>query len=291
MPSQLHEVLVALFHERPALAAELLTDALGVPVPEHREVRLESCELADVTPTEYRADAVVVFADGDRPVLAVVTEIQLGRDGGKRWSWPVYLATLRARLRCPVLLLVLCPTTATAGWCAAPIELGHPGWVLRPLVVGPDRVPVVTEPSQAERSPELAVLLALAHGAQQPHGDKVLSALLAGLRTIDDEHLTRYHDLVLAALPAAARARLEDMMATGTYEYMSDFVRRNVNQGRAEGRAEGEANALLLLLAAREIEVTDDARARITACADLDQLDAWIRRAVAIDTIDDLFDA
>lgn len=60
MPSQLHEVLVALFHERPALAAELLTDALGVPVPEHREVRLESCELADVTPTEYRADAVAI---------------------------------------------------------------------------------------------------------------------------------------------------------------------------------------------------------------------------------------
>lgn len=289
MPSQLHEVLVALFHERPALAAELLTGALGVPVPEHKGVRLESCELADVTPTEYRADAVVVLTDGDQSVLAVVIEIQLGRDGGKRWSWPVYLATLRSRLRCSVALLVLCSTTRVADWCAAPIDLGHPGWVLRPLVVGPDRVPVVTEPEDAERSPELAVLSAMAHGAEHVHGEKVLSALLAGLRNIDDEHLTRYHDLVLAVLPEAARARLEDMMTAGTYEYQSDFVRRHVNQGRAEGRAEGEANALLTLLAARGIAVSDDAKARITSCTDLDQLQAWISRAITIDTVDELF--
>ncbi len=262
-------------------------------MPEHREVRLESCELADVVPTEYRADAVVVLTDGDQPVLAVVIEIQLGRDGGKRWSWPVYLATLRSRLRCSVVLLVLCSTTRIADWCAVPIDLGHPGWVLRPLVVGPDRVPVVTEPADAERSPELAVLSAMAHGAEQGHGEKVLSALLAGLRSIDDEHLTRYHDLVLAALPAAARACLEDMMTAGTYEYMSDFVRRNVNQGRAEGRVEGrvegKADALLSMLAARGIEVPEDAKARITSCTDLDQLDAWITRAVAIDTVDELF--
>ncbi|MPY97020.1 MAG: hypothetical protein GEU97_03345 [Actinophytocola sp.] len=286
MPSQLHEVLVALFHERPALAAELLTGALGVPVPEHREVRLESCELADVVPTEYRADAVVVLTDGDQPVLAVVIEIQLGRDRGKRWSWPVYLATLRSRLRCRVVLLVLCSTTTIAEWCAVPIDLGHPGWVLRPLVVGPDRVPIITEPSDAEQSPELAVLSAMAHGAEPAHGEKVLSALLAGLRSIDDEHLTRYHDLVLSALPAAARACLEDMMTAGTYEYMSDFVRRNVNQGRAEGKAD----AVLAVLAARGIAVTDDAKARITACTDLAQLDAWITRAVAIDSADELFD-
>jgi hypothetical protein len=36
--------------------------------------------------------------------------------------------------------------------------------------------------------------------------------------------------------------------------------------------------------------VPDDARARITGCTDLDQLDAWVRRAATVDSIDDLFD-
>lgn len=75
------------------------------------------------------------------------------------------------------------------------------------------------------------------------------------------------------------------MMTAGTYEYMSDFVRRNVNQGRAEGKAD----ALLSILAARGINVPEDAKARITSCTDLDQLDVWITRAVAIDTVDELF--
>jgi len=79
-------------------------------------------------------------------------------------------------------------------------------------------------------------------------------------------------------------------MTARTYEYQSDFVRRYVFQGRAEGRAEGEATALLAILDARGIDVPDDARARITGCSDLVQLDTWIRRAATADSIDDLFD-
>ncbi len=79
-------------------------------------------------------------------------------------------------------------------------------------------------------------------------------------------------------------------MSTGLREYRSDFVRKNVNQGRAEGRAEGEARALLAVLAARGIDVPDHAHTRITECTDLDQLETWIRRAAAAaTTVDDLF--
>lgn len=78
-------------------------------------------------------------------------------------------------------------------------------------------------------------------------------------------------------------------MTTGTYEYQSDFVRKCINQGRAEGRAEGEAKAVLAFLAARGVEVPDEARDRITSCADLDQLETWVRRAATINTIDELF--
>lgn len=45
-----------------------------------------------------------------------------------------------------------------------------------------------------------------------------------------------------------------------------------------------------MLLAARGIEVPDDARTRITECTDLDQLDGWVRRAATATSITDLFD-
>jgi hypothetical protein len=87
-------------------------------------------------------------------------------------------------------------------------------------------------------------------------------------------------------LPEAARANLEEPMATGTYEYQSDFARRYYGQGRVEG----EATALLGFLEARGIAVPDDAHKRITQCTDLEQFATWIRRAATISTIDELFD-
>lgn len=79
-------------------------------------------------------------------------------------------------------------------------------------------------------------------------------------------------------------------MTTGTYEYKSDFARRYYGQGHEEGRAEGEARALLGFLEARGIGVPDDARERIMRCTDLDQLETWVRRAVTVSTVEDLFD-
>ncbi|WP_285487082.1 hypothetical protein, partial [Amycolatopsis taiwanensis] len=66
------------------------------------------------------------------------------------------------------------------------------------------------------------------------------------------------------------------------YEYKSEFVRKYIHQGRAEGeakgRAEGEAKAVLAVLESRGIEVPEQARERISGCTDLDQLEGWIRR-------------
>lgn len=292
MPSQEHETLIHLFRNRPSLAAELLVDALGVTIPTYSEARLESEEFTDCTPTEYRADAVVLLTQADEPALAVVVEVQRGQDRDKRWSWPVYLATLRARTRCPTVLLVICTNTRTAIWCAAPIHLGHPGWTLAPLVIGPDAVPMVTDAKEAARAPELAVLSAMAHGGS-PEGADVLRALFGALSTIDDGQARLYSDFVLMALPPAARLSLEVMMETGTYEYQSDFARKYVaegrEEGREEGRAEGETRALLAVLAARGVEMSDDARERITNCTDIEQIEAWIRLAATADSTDVLF--
>src|SRR5215831_16268102 len=96
MPSSAHEALIELFRSRPELAAELLTETLGLTLPDYDQARLDSGDFTNLVPTEYRADAVIVLAAADRPRLAVVVEVQLRRDPGKLWSWPVYLTTLRA---------------------------------------------------------------------------------------------------------------------------------------------------------------------------------------------------
>lgn len=283
MPSSLHEVLIEMFRQRPSLAADLLIGALGLELPSYERAEIESADSTVLTPTEYRADAVVILSTAESAVLAVVVEVQLQRDPGKRWSWPIYLATLRARFRCPTVLLVVCVDTVTAAWCATPIELG-PGASMTPMVLGPDRVPVVTDIDEAGRTPELAVLSALAHGAD-PGRNNVLNALLSALTTVEPELAGLYYDLVLAALPRAAQRYLEELMATRTYEYQSDFARRYFGQGKAEG----QARAVLAVLDARGIEVPAGARTRIAECSDLDQLDSWVRRAVTVDSVHNLF--
>ena len=117
---------------------------LGVPLPAFTEARVDSAELTEVVPTQYHADLVVLLLDG-RAVFAIVVEVQLARDPDKRRSWPVYLAGLRARLDCPTALLVVTADEAVATWAGQPIDLGHPGFTLRPLVMGPGSVPIVTD--------------------------------------------------------------------------------------------------------------------------------------------------
>jgi len=89
-------------------------------------------------------------------------------------------------------------------------------------------------------------------------------------------------------LPAAARGRLEELMTTTGHRYQSEFARRYFSQGEAMGEAKGEAKAILTVLEVRGIAVPDEVRTRIATCTDLDQLEAWIRRAATITKIEDL---
>ncbi|MFF5260976.1 hypothetical protein ACFY4C_18715 [Actinomadura viridis] len=263
-----------------------------MPVPDNATARLECGDLTEWAPTEYRADGAVVLEAPD-PALAVIVEVQRSRDADKRRSWPVYLTTLHARLKCPTVLLVVCPDRGAARWSTKPIRIGHPRWELHPLVLGPDQIPAITDVQQATRDPEMAVLSAIAHG-NGPAGEQVLEAVHAALISIDPKYSDRYNDLVFVALSEAARTYLEGLMSVGTYEYKSDFARRYFSQGKAEGKLEGEARgeakALLRVLKARGIEVEDETAERIRNCTDTAQLETWIERAVTADNAHELFD-
>ena len=127
-----------------------------------------SADLTDVQPAEYRADLVVLLLDG-LPVLGIVVEVQLSQDDRKRFVWPVYAASLRARLKCQVSLLVVTVDETVARWAAKPIDMGN-GSRFVPLVLRPSGIPEVIDEQQAQSDPELAVLSAMAHGNDAEHG-------------------------------------------------------------------------------------------------------------------------
>jgi hypothetical protein len=267
-----HEILADLFKSRPSLAAEILAEALGVAIPPYTEARLASTDLTEIQPAEYRADVVVILLDRDVPVRVLIVEVQLAVDTRKRLSWPAYVTVSRAIHNCPAALLVVAPEPAVASWCAEPIEIGHPGFVLCPTVLHRSAVPVVTDPGDAVRRPELGVLSALMHGATA-QGAAIAAAMLPALQGIDEDRAKLYYDLVYNSLNQAARRALEAMMKG--YEYQSDFARKYV----AQGRTEEAARNLLTVLRVRGIAVPDAARERILAQQDPEQLERWLEKA------------
>ena len=294
MPSMAHEILVDLFKNRPSLAAEILAEVLDVSLPPYTDARLASTDLTEIQPAEYRADAVVVLLDRDIPVRVIIVEVQLALDSKKRLSWPAYVTVSRAIHGCPAGLLIVAPEPVVAGWCAEPIETGVPGFVLHPPVLSRSAVPVVTDPGEAARRPELGVLSAMAHGGSE-QATPIAAAVLPALRGLDDDRARFYYDLVYNSLHEAARRALEAMMKG--YEYQSDFAKKYVAQGRTEGRtegriegrtegrAEGVAHALLTVLRVRGIAVPDAVRERILAQKDPERLERWLEKAAVAPSV------
>ena len=206
MPSTLHEALRLLFGNRPTLAPELLRQALHVALPHYTEVRIDSADLTNVQPAEYRADHVILLLADGAPVLGIVLEVQLGCDEDKRYAWPSYVSNLRTRVRCPVCLLVITADEGVARWARKNIELGG-GNCFTPWVLSLANIPEITDEEQARDDPELAVLSAMAHAKDADTTKSARIALWAQLASagLDAERSMLYCDLILNSLPEAAR--------------------------------------------------------------------------------------
>ena len=323
MPSMAHEILVDLFRNRPSLAAEILVEVLGEALAPYTEARLASTDLTEIQPAEYRADVVVVLLDGGAPVQVIIVEVQLATDPRKRLSWPAYVTVSRAIHGCPADLLIVALDPVVADWCGEPIEIGVSGFVLRPPVLHSSAVPVVTDPGEAARRPELGVLSAMAHGENE-QGATIAAAVLPAIQGLDDDRARLYCDLVYNSLNEAARRTLEAMMKG--YEYQSDFAKKYVAQGRAEGlteglsegltkgltegltkglsegltkgrtegrvegRAEEAARNLLTVLRVRGLAVSDAVRERILAQKDPERLERWLEKAAVAASVTAVLD-
>ena len=117
-----HAALLLLFQNRPTLALELLHRAFGLGAEAAEPAQIESVDVTEAMPAELRADFVVRYLGGKKP-LVVVVEVQRKRDATKRFTWPAYVALLRARFRTDVRLLVVAPERAVAQWCRRPDTL------------------------------------------------------------------------------------------------------------------------------------------------------------------------
>lgn len=326
MLSMMHEFLVDMFRECPALAPELLCHTAGFDFhvgtsdsgstahatsAEFSEAKFTKVKAAKAKPTrvkssrveikrndilEYRADVVVRLEDAQGEVIKViVVEVQLDRNREKRWTWPLYATGARARFTCPTALLVVAVDDGIARWSGEPISLDDNGSIFCPIAIGPSDFPTVTDIEQARGRPELVVLAAVAHGAQSDDTTDGASAAakraavaLRACETLDTQRSIRYADFVLASLGEAARLVLEKMMSLEHYEFQSDFAKKYVKQGREEGR-EACCKVLLRLLAQRFDDVPDAIRARIEH-AEFDDLERWLDRVIPAETLAEVFD-
>ncbi|MGW0801856.1 hypothetical protein [Nonomuraea sp. NPDC002799] len=223
------------------------------------------------------------MVNDEKPVSGVILEVQREYDEGKNWTWPVYLATLRGRVKCPCILLVFCPNPAEARKCAKPIHMGHPEWTLHPIVLGPDQVPMVTDIARAIAEPELMALSAIVHGAGD-EGLKVLQVLYDSQQHLSKEERS-YSDLVVALLPESVVTKFKEISMAILDEIKHPWVRGWIDHGKAKG----EAKAILIFLNRRGIPIPQEAQERILACTDQEILESWISRAVTASSVDELF--
>ncbi|MEZ4453354.1 MAG: hypothetical protein R3B09_28075 [Nannocystaceae bacterium] len=276
MPKLPHEALVRLVQSAPSMIPALLWPQR----PCSASIRLGPAEITDLHLAEYRADLVLLVGDDpERPERALVVEIQGDIDRDKEFTWPVYVAGLRARLRCPTLLVVVTMDRGVERWARQEIDLGEGAATVRPLVIGPDEVPLLAEVEAARAAPELAILSVAAHAASAA-GESVVRAALEATRGLDRDRGIFYVDFVFALLKKAAPALLEKLMATSQHEFYSDFARKYFAEGESKGEAKGVAGALITLLEQRGLEVGEADRRRIRECDDLDRLQAWLGRVL-----------
>lgn len=295
-----------MFRVRPELAVEVLRELVGADVPLAGPVCVENNDFNDRPSKDFQPDTVITVGPPREPLHGIIIEVQQERSISKRGQLPRYAAALWLLLRCPVTVLCVCPDSDAAEWYAVPIPTDLPGYVFRAEVLGPGEIPAITDPDEAAARPEMAVMSVMAHGRRRP----VVEGFVRGLERMKTEHAPQYYEYAYSMAAPAVQRILGEIMASSTWPVYSPFAREHFGrgkdeglaegraegrdeglaEGRAEGRAKGEAEAVLRVLAARRIEVSEEARARISACADLRQLEAWLDRASVATSVGELFD-
>jgi hypothetical protein len=287
MPSLEHNGFVDLFREDPSLAPRFLATLFHLDIPTYASVTVVESALDQLIPVEFRADLVLELRDATgATVLAIVLEVQREKDPDKKFSWLVYVAAVRARKRCPTIVLVVAPDADVATWAMEPIDIGLGRGSLSPLILGAAIVPEVTDVHLAERETALAILSAVTHG-NGPNGLAVVQAVLSALERFDREHAAVYFQIVYTALREPMQLALEALIMERQAEAKANFP-AFAQQLIDRGMIEGTRKVLLRLLDRAGIALSDDERARVDACTDIAILDQWVDKVLDAKTAADV---
>ncbi|MEE8585190.1 MAG: hypothetical protein V3T83_10100 [Acidobacteriota bacterium] len=82
---------------------------------------------------------------------------------------------------------------------------------------------------------------------------------------------------------------LEAVQAVAKAEGRTEGKAEGRAEGKAEGKAEGQREAILVVLAARGLEISEKDRTILKASGDSAQLERWLRKASAATTTDEVF--
>ncbi|MEU4836987.1 hypothetical protein [Nocardia testacea] len=296
MVGSAHEAMHRLFQHDPGVFARAFR-ALELPFGDPSEVAVLTNDLTEIHPLERRVDTLLRITPVVGAPFLLLVEAQSRKDRDKPSAWAYYLTYLHAKYRLGVVLLVVCQDTGTAEWANEPITIGLPNWptvTVRPLVLGPHNVPVVTDPNLASADIPLATLSAITH-AKDAGVDAILRALAEALHGLgNEEDLHVFAELTeLGLANTAAADTWSKLMSVDLSFYRSKTSQRLRAEGRAEGRVEGKLEDVidktLRLLQARGITVPAAAEERIRSCADLDVLDRWFDQAITASDIAEVF--
>ncbi|MEU0074832.1 hypothetical protein ABZ027_35665 [Streptomyces sp. NPDC006332] len=292
MVSAPHEAMHRIFQEHPDLFSRV-SEVLGVDFPPPTSVTVLPNDLTDTRPIERRVDTLLRLETEDDEPLLLAIEAQGKKDPDKLGSWAYYASYLLTKYRLQPMLLVVCQDRATAEWAAQPVDFGPRQWpllTLRPLVAGPHNMPVITDPTEVRKDLALATLSTITH-ARNPEIGAILKAMTTVLRDTPDAVKNPVIEFIsqgLGKLPAAALWR--KLVAVDLSFYKSPLFEEVRAEARAEGQTRRAAEDILAVLAERGIDVSEDARERITGCGDPEVLRHWLRRAVTAPTAEDIFE-
>jgi hypothetical protein len=307
MVTSTHEAHHSIFRHDKDLFPEVMGQVFGVVLGKAGQVTVLSTDLTERRPIERRADSVLLaelLVEDEKSKYIVVIEAQTDPDPEKKWSWPYYIAYLRARYACPVILLVVCTKPHTERWARAEITSGLGELVcmrVTPAVAGPGNVEPITDLDKARANVGFAVFSALTHSRQE-RAREILEVLAEALGSIDGKNGTFLSELVEAGLAGTGSFEIwRNLMITGNYPHVSQWraqateqglqqgIERGIEQGIEQGSVKTRIEDILRILARRDISVSEDDRAAIAGCTGMDTLEMWFDRALVIDNIRDLF--
>jgi hypothetical protein len=302
-----HEAHHSIFRHDDDLFPEVMEQVFGVVLGKAAQVTCLSTDLTERQPLERRADSVLLaelLVEDEGSKYIVVVEAQTDPDDKKSWSWPYYIAYLRARYECPVILLVVCTKSATERWARAEITSGLGDLIcmrVTPAVVGPGNVKPVTDLDKARANVGFAAFSALTHSRTGP-AREILGVLAEALGSTDAKNGQFLAELVEAGLDGTSSYEVwRDLMITNDYPHVSQWraqatqqgiergIERGIGLGVELGSIQTRKNDIFRTLARRKIGVPKAERKRIEGCTDMGTLEVWLDRSYVIDEISELF--